>query len=321
MLLHENKDVFFELVQFTAETIGLPQVYVEKDYWVTKALKSLSESKYKEEVVFKGGTSLSKAYRLIDRFSEDIDLAVVKQGKSGNAIKKLIKSVETVTCNGFMVIEADERISKSSTYRKTVYRYPRDIDGESFGQASPDLLIEVNAFTHPQPVERKILQTLIADVLLNQELGRELIEQYELNSFEINVLSVRRTLIEKLLGVIKNSYNEDPIATLSARIRHLYDIAQILAHDEYREFVESVEFLPMCAACIKDEKSGFFTDSDCLEHPLADAPLFSEFENWKGQLNVTYSGAFSDLVYGDLPSMDNIAAALVYMHDHLKNRC
>jgi len=66
MKLHEDNEVFTELVAVTAETIGLPQVYVEKDYWVTKALKYLSESAHVGEVVFKGGTSLSKAYRLID---------------------------------------------------------------------------------------------------------------------------------------------------------------------------------------------------------------------------------------------------------------
>ncbi len=69
MKLHEDEEVFSELVGVTAETIGLPQIYVEKDYWVTKALKFLSESSHIDEVVFKGGTSLSKAYRLIDRFS------------------------------------------------------------------------------------------------------------------------------------------------------------------------------------------------------------------------------------------------------------
>ncbi len=61
-----------------AETFGLPQVYGEKGYWVTQSLKHLSESVHVDDVVFKGGTSLSKAYRLLHRFLEDIDLAVFK---------------------------------------------------------------------------------------------------------------------------------------------------------------------------------------------------------------------------------------------------
>ncbi len=102
MKLHEDNEVFSELVAVAAETIGLPQVYVEKDYWVTKALKYLSESAHVGEVVFKGGTSLSKAYRLIDRFSEDIDLAVLAGDKGDAARKKLIKGVEGVVTQGLL---------------------------------------------------------------------------------------------------------------------------------------------------------------------------------------------------------------------------
>jgi len=93
MNLHEDQEAFSELVEVTAATIGLPQVYVEKDYWITKALKNLSTSPYFDEVVFKGGTSLSKAFRLIDRFSEDIDLAIFASDKSDGIRKKLLPSV------------------------------------------------------------------------------------------------------------------------------------------------------------------------------------------------------------------------------------
>jgi len=54
MRLHEDPEAFSELVQSAAEAMGLPQVYVEKDYWITMALKSLSQSAYVDDVVFKG---------------------------------------------------------------------------------------------------------------------------------------------------------------------------------------------------------------------------------------------------------------------------
>lgn len=100
MNLHDINEAFAELVAVTVEAIGLPQVYVEKDYWVTKALKHLSESVHAGEVVFKGGTSLSKAYRLIDCFSEDIDLAVLAGDKSDAARKRLLKAVEGAVTQG-----------------------------------------------------------------------------------------------------------------------------------------------------------------------------------------------------------------------------
>ena len=274
MRLHEDMEAFSELVQATAETVGLPQVYIEKDYWVTKALKHLSESAHVNEVVFKGGTSLSKAYRLVERFSEDIDLAVFAVGKGDSARKALLKGVEVAVASGLTAIEDDPRVSKGSKYRKTVYRYPRRVDGAEFGQASPVLLVEVNAFTHPEPFELRQIQTLIAETLPKLERA-DLIAQFGLEGFSVNVLSVRRTLVEKMLGLIKDSYNENPAARLSDRIRHLYDICLILRLDECKAFVQSDEFMPLCAICIADEKAGFFEYSDCFEKPLADAPLFS----------------------------------------------
>ena len=316
MNLHEDKEIFDEMVSVAAETIGLPQVYVEKDYWITKALKYLSESPHVDEVVFKGGTSLSKAYRLIDRFSEDIDLAVFAEGKGDSVRKKLLKQVETTVAQGLICLTDDVRVSKGSKFRKTVYQYPRTVGGSNFGQASPELLVEVNAFTNPEPFETRKLQTLIAEVLKAQN-RQDIIDQYSMGEFSINVLSVRRTLVEKMLGVIKDSYAEDPIAKLSDRIRHLYDICLILKHAEHQDFVEGQDFKTLCEICIEDEMSGSFDYSECFEKPLKDAPIFTQFNEWAKLLEPTYTGIFSDLVYRDLPAMDEIKKALGLLERNL----
>ncbi len=316
MRLHEDTEAFSDLVQATAEAMGLPQVYIEKDYWVTKALKHLSDSTHVNEVVFKGGTSLSKAYRLVDRFSEDIDLAVFAGGRSDSGRKVLLKNVEATVAIGLNELEYDSRVSKGSKYRKTVYQYPRSVDGDTFGQASQELLVEVNAFTNPEPYEPKQIQSFIAETL--SKLGRtDLITKFRLESFSVNVLSVKRTLVEKMLGVIKDSYDKNPVARLSDRIRHLYDICLILRHDEYRTFVQSAEFVTLCKACIDDEKAGFYGNSDCFENSLADAPLFCEFSNWRALLEKTYEGVFADLVFGERPKMDEIAEALNFLHENI----
>lgn len=316
MNLHEDNDVFLELIAVAAENIGLPQIYVEKDYWVTKALKKLSESKYAADVVFKGGTSLSKAYRLIDRFSEDIDLAVLVGDRNNSAQKKLIKGVESAASEGLVYLSGDERESKGSKYRKTVYQYPRSIDGSDFGQASPELLIEVNAFANPEPCETKELESFVAQVL--DERGEQgLIAQYGLEVFSINVLSVRRTLVEKMLGVIKDSYHENATEELSGRIRHLYDICLILREDEHRKFIESDEFMPLCKACIADEEAGYFGSTECYQKPLSSAPVFSDFETFRVSLETTYKGVFSGLVYGELPEMDEIERALKFLKEYV----
>jgi len=71
--LHDNRELFGDVVKATAQEMNISFLYVEKDYWVTYILKALSKSEHIEQAIFKGGTALSKAYRVIERFSEDID--------------------------------------------------------------------------------------------------------------------------------------------------------------------------------------------------------------------------------------------------------
>lgn len=75
MFLHNDKELFQEVIVTAAEDLGLVVRIVEKDYYVTMILKKLSI--WCPECVFKGGTSLSKCHHVIDRFSEDIDFAPI----------------------------------------------------------------------------------------------------------------------------------------------------------------------------------------------------------------------------------------------------
>ena len=224
---------------------------------------------------------------------------------------------ESVVTQGLNYLEGDERETKGSKFRRTVHQYPHSVDDGDFGQASRDLLIEINAFTNPEPFEIRELRTFIAENLAMKG-ETDLIARFGLENFPIRVLSPKRTLVEKMLGIIKDSYNNDPIARLSDRIRHLYDICLVLRHDEYQDFIASNEFKSLCDKCIEDEKAGEFEHSDCFEEPLINAPLFSDFDAWRNSLNVAYRGMFSDLVHGDLPDMSEISDALDLLKKHLK---
>jgi len=75
-LLRNSRDEFLGLVGAASEALRLPQAFVEKDYWVTELLRSIAQPLEHITPIFKGGTSLSKVYRLIERFSEDVDVLV-----------------------------------------------------------------------------------------------------------------------------------------------------------------------------------------------------------------------------------------------------
>lgn len=74
MNLHENKEDFTEAVQAVSRGLNISPALVEKDYYVTLVLKRINEEV--SGLIFKGGTSLSKCHKAIDRFSEDIDLTL-----------------------------------------------------------------------------------------------------------------------------------------------------------------------------------------------------------------------------------------------------
>ena len=95
MNLHKDKKLFAEAIASASQALKIEPVFIEKDYWICFVLQSLSKSKYNDQVVFKGGTSLSKGHHLINRFSEDIDLAVITKPEfKNNQIKTLIRNVE-----------------------------------------------------------------------------------------------------------------------------------------------------------------------------------------------------------------------------------
>ena len=76
-----NIDERLDVLAITSARTKLPQLVVEKDWWVTMVLKALSKTRYFSLMSFKGGTSLSKGWNLINRFSEDIDIAIRREGK------------------------------------------------------------------------------------------------------------------------------------------------------------------------------------------------------------------------------------------------
>ena len=149
MKLHERKEDFAQAIQATSAALGIREVFVEKDYWVCFILKNLSLSEYKSQVVFKGGTSLSKAHKVIHRFSEDVDLAIIPNGRTDSQIKPLMKKIESVVAiNPLQEVKDHAVESKGSKYRKTVWEYNRVTTG-NFGDASQDLMLEINSFSRP----------------------------------------------------------------------------------------------------------------------------------------------------------------------------
>ena len=306
MKLHNSKEIFTQAIVTTADYFKINGVLVEKDYWVTYVLKNLSNSKLKDKAVFKGGTSLSKAHKLINRFSEDIDLAVILTGEeSGGAIKSLIKEIETEITQGLNESVVEGITSKGSKFRKTVFEYPRIITGNNFGQASDKLLVEINSFATPHPFAEMPIQSMMAEFLL-QTGRKELISSYGLESFSVNVLGLERTFTEKVLSMVRASYSENPLEEFNARIRHLYDMHYILSKPSMRTFILGNGFKEMINAVLADDAKNSQFQGEWTTKPLKDSVIFSDWENVWAKLQTVYQGQFKTLVFSDLPDQKAI---------------
>ena len=142
MKLHTNKGLFKDAVIATAQKQGIKEIFVEKDYWVTLILKAVFKNEIGKETVFKGGTALSKCNSFIKRFSEDIDLVVLRSGEeAGNQLKKKLKTISRYVENIVPEIEIEGITNKKGMIRKTAHSYKKQFSGK-FGQIRNFIVIE-----------------------------------------------------------------------------------------------------------------------------------------------------------------------------------
>ncbi|WP_257174329.1 nucleotidyl transferase AbiEii/AbiGii toxin family protein [Colwellia sp. M166] len=319
MLLHEDKKALEEAIRATAKHLSLPIEYVEKDYWVTYALKELASSDICDEIVFKGGTSLSKAYSMISRFSEDVDIAVLtdnlSKAQAGRKVKKASKIISDIS-DIFNEIDSPDT-SKNSHFRKIRFQYPRiDESAPVEGQIEDSLLLEINAFADPEPYSKMPLSCYIADFFINS--GQEsAVSEFGLETFEMNVLCTSRTVCEKVMGLVKASYGENHINQINSKIRHLYDVHFLIADKFTCEFVESASFGEMTAKVIACDQETF-KSTPWFDVPLASACVFSSLAEIWPSLESTYNGDFKAMVVGeDIPSKESLIESMGIIHRQL----
>lgn len=297
MTLHQSTD-YIDAIESAAAHFNMRTIFIEKDYWVTHVLKKLSTSKFVEGVVFKGGTSLSKAHDCINRFSEDIDLAILKtEDMSGNQITNKIKEVEKIISDGLTYFKHSLE-EKKGRNRRTFYHYTKAVKDENFGQVKDHIQLEINSFTQPVPYEKKSIQSYIGQFLATKNF-HEIIKQFGLESFEVNVLARERTAFEKLLSLVRLSY--DGSEKVSGKIRHFYDIHQLLNQTDLKGKILIEENFKILKWVMQDDAANGIFAGDWLKKSLSESPLFKDFDSFWNELESTYTTELGQLVWGELP--------------------
>ena len=299
MKLHENKQDFKDLIKLTADHFKISEVYVEKDYWVTLILKTLSESEYKDKIIFKGGTSLSKAYGIIERFSEDIDLQLINFEGSDGQKKKLMKKIEEALTKKLTALKDHPRESKSGNIRKTIYSYDRVSEKDDFFQASEELILEINGMSIPEPWEPKEIDSYIAQYLI-QTGHPDAVKEFELEHFSVNVLNKKRTFVEKIFAILDFSFEDNYQRTLANKIRHIYDISKLYNDKDVQIFFNSDEFFEIADRVVVE--NDFFGQRK--DRTYRDSRFYRE--DILKTVEKTYNNDFSKFVFGPLPKFDQV---------------
>lgn len=218
-MLHNEKELFEQVILRTADALRIEPGIIEKDYFVTMFLKKLAAKQ--PNIVFKGGTSLSKCHRLIHRFSEDIDLNLQGDTKPPESVRrKLRDSIYSAIDELELSLENPDDIRSRRDFNKYIIKYP-----SAFGavQLKPNLVVETAIFFRAYPTQKMQATSFVYDYLSANGFD-EVIEKYDLQPFELNVQTADRTLIDKLFALGDYYLN----GTTTEHSRHIYDIHKLL---------------------------------------------------------------------------------------------
>lgn len=220
MYLHEDRERFKSVIEQTADYSGRATIVVEKDYYVTLILKQLS--KQLDNCVFKGGTSLSKGFRVIDRFSEDIDITFNEH--IGENRRKKLKNMTLKGISEELRLPISNWFDTQSDRDYNVYKFAYEsVFGLEDDRLPQYVKLETALGSYSFPTERVEIRNYIGDYL--EHRGRkEIAEQFGLEIFVMNVQSLERTFIDKVFALC-DYYLQGKSKRYS---RHLYDVYKLM---------------------------------------------------------------------------------------------
>ena len=221
---------------------GLRPAIIEKDYYVTEALRIIAEVAG-DKVIFKGGTSLAKGWNLIERFSEDLDIFLDPQayqpplGKNGidRELKKLRDVLKGHPALTYMPWESK---TIGGFGRSDFFSYVQMFGGP--GEVVPRVLLETGTASGREPTETVELRSYLSQFLT--ETGQSLNADDE-DGFAMPLLHFRRTFVEKLFTIhAKVELLKRDGRRLGPYARHYYDLYQLAQRPEVVAMLKSGEY-------------------------------------------------------------------------------
>lgn len=317
MILHKDKNEFIKAVNFTAEWMGIEAIYIEKDYWVTYALFEIFNNEIGKDTIFKGGTALSKCYNMIERFSEDIDLVVLRRaGETDSKLKAKLKKISNTIEAVLPEVEIEDVTHKMGMNRKTAHAYNKAFNG-NYGQVRDVIILESTWLGYYEPYTTKSIVSFVGNMMLNNG-QTNIAKENGLLPFDLQVLEPVRTICEKIMSLVRFSYGNNPIDDLKKKIRHIYDLHQLLKQQEFLAFFQSKNFDDMLLKVANADVTSFRNNNKWLNHHPNEALIFKDLENVWQELKPIYNNDFKNLVYGEFPKEIALKESLKMIEARLK---
>ncbi len=228
------------ILNLATGSTGLPSAAIEKDWWVTLALNAAFSLPCSKNIVFKGGTSLSKGWNLIERFSEDIDLAIDRKffGFDGDISKTKIKNLRKQSCEFISTAFLDDltgilmewkAIEECKLIAQPVKNSDKDpqvieIQYNSVVETSEYLpqrvLIEVSSRSLMEPIEERKINSILGEHFPEQNFATV--------PFAIPTVLPQRTFLEKVF-LLHEEFSQNAEKIRIHRLsRHLYDLEKLM---------------------------------------------------------------------------------------------
>ena len=212
------KEQWKEIIETVAAEEHRAIQMIEKDTIQSMFLLEISKSDL--PFVFKGGTSLSKAYGLIDRFSEDIDLSMNRKPTESEKRKSKIVIMDIAERMGLVLANPDD-IQSRYNYNKYVFEYE-----SLFSDIPLELIIETSFYQGVYPVELHTVKSFVGEFCKDRDIKLPI--PFDAAFVDMHVQSLERTFIDKVFAIcdyrIQDMQDRDS--------RHLYDIAKLLPEVE-----------------------------------------------------------------------------------------
>jgi predicted nucleotidyltransferase component of viral defense system len=248
-----SKERRIEILNQATQLTGLPSVAIEKDWWVTMALNASFSLPYSKNIVFKGGTSLSKGWNLIERFSEDIDLAIDRKffGFDGAISKTQIKNLRKQSCE-FISTTFLADLTKILTEWKAIdeckliaqpvkdsdkdpqvieIQYNSVIDTSEY--LPQRVLIEVSSRSLMEPIEERQINSILSENFPQQNFATF--------PFAIPTVLPQRTFLEKVFLLHEEFSQETEKIRIDRLSRHLYDLEKLMDTEHGIEALKNID--------------------------------------------------------------------------------